>query len=130
MQLQAQWGCREEELWMDPVRGVICHGPVGPDPDLPGGWLLNIGDMPSTADTLQEDVFLRFLASCKSKEVDHAFFTGLTSAWHDELTPEPVDQTAVISALHRAPIAIANDVWKSYKESLVEEKVLGNGLTR
>ncbi|KAJ8087612.1 hypothetical protein PM082_006445 [Marasmius tenuissimus] len=128
--LRAQWECREEELWMDPVRGMICRGPVGPYPDLPGGWLLNIGDMPSTADTLQEDVFLRFLASCQSKEVDHAFFTGLTSAWHNELVPEPVDQSAVISALHRTPIAVANNVWKSYKESLVEEKVLDNELTR
>ncbi|KAK1226382.1 hypothetical protein PQX77_010644 [Marasmius sp. AFHP31] len=121
------WKCKVEELWMDSARGVICCGPEGPDPDLPYSELV-IEDMPSTVDLLQEDVCLRFMASCKSKQVDRVFVAGSISAGSDVVVPESFDQPTVISALTQTPIAVGNNVWGS--NDLVERKVLESGLTR
>ncbi|KAK1219174.1 hypothetical protein PQX77_018108 [Marasmius sp. AFHP31] len=122
------WKCKVEELWMDSARGVICCGPEGPYPYLPYSRL-EIEDMPSTVDLLQEDVCLRFMASCKSKQVDHKFVAGIGSAGSDVVVPESFDQPTVISALTQTPIAVGNHFWKSIG-CLVERKVLGSGLTR
>ncbi|KAK1235504.1 hypothetical protein PQX77_001262 [Marasmius sp. AFHP31] len=122
------WKCEEGELWMDSARGVICCGPEGPYPNLPYSCL-EIEDMPSTVDLLQEDVCLRFMASCKSKQVDHVFVRGIRSAGSDVAVPESFDQPTVISALTQTPIAVGNNVWESIG-CLVERKVLESGLTR
>ncbi|KAK1219908.1 hypothetical protein PQX77_017350 [Marasmius sp. AFHP31] len=123
------WECKEEELWMDSARGVICCGPEGPYLDLPDSEL-EIEDMPSTVDLLQEDVCLRFMASCKSKKVDHVFVAGIRSAGSDVVVPDSVDQPRVISALTQTPIAIGNNFWESTFNNLLERKVLESGLTR
>ncbi|KAK1233288.1 hypothetical protein PQX77_003563, partial [Marasmius sp. AFHP31] len=122
--------CEVEELWMDFARGVICCGPEGPYPDLPYSGL-EIKDMPSTVDLLQEDVCLRFMASCKSKQVDHAFVAGIRSAGSDVVVPQSFDQLTVISALTQTPIAVVgNNVWEDPCDEFVERKVLESGLTR
>ncbi|KAJ8089531.1 hypothetical protein PM082_014787 [Marasmius tenuissimus] len=52
--LCAQWGCNNEELWIDSSRGVICRGPKGPCSYLRWiGW--EIKDIPPTAELLQEE---------------------------------------------------------------------------
>ncbi|KAK1226380.1 hypothetical protein PQX77_010642 [Marasmius sp. AFHP31] len=122
------WKCKVEELWMDSARGVICCGPEGPYPYLPYSQL-EIEDMPSTVDLLQEDVCLRFMASCKSEVADRAVVQGIGWAGSDVGVPELFDQPTVISALTQTPIAVANNFWKSIG-CLVERKVLGSGLTR
>ncbi|KAK1217918.1 hypothetical protein PQX77_019411 [Marasmius sp. AFHP31] len=127
--LHWKWKCKVEELWMDSARGVIRCGPKGPYPDLPYSEL-KIEDMPSTADLLQEDVCLRFLASCKSKEVDHVFVEGIESAGSDTFMPESFDQLTVVSALTQTPIAVAKNVWENRDNRCVERKVLESGLTR
>ncbi|KAK1226381.1 hypothetical protein PQX77_010643 [Marasmius sp. AFHP31] len=123
------WKCEEGELWMDSARGVICCGPQGPYPYLPYSRL-EIKDMPSTVDLLQDDVCLRFIASCKSKEVDHVFVEGIRSAGGDVGVPELFDQPTVISALTQTPIAIGNNFWESTFNNLLERKVLESGLMR
>ncbi|KAK1225503.1 hypothetical protein PQX77_011556, partial [Marasmius sp. AFHP31] len=127
--LHLKWGCKQEELWIDPTRGMICCGPEGPNPNLPYSQL-RIEDMPSTVDLLQEDVCLRFMASCKSKEVDQIFVVGIRSAGSDVVMPESFDQLTVISALTQTPIAVAKNVWESRRSNLVERKVLESGLIR
>ncbi|KAK1235507.1 hypothetical protein PQX77_001265 [Marasmius sp. AFHP31] len=126
--LRRVWKCKEGELWMDFARGVICCGPEGPYPNLPSSQL-EIEDMPSTVDLLQEDACLRFMASCKSKVADRAFVEGIGSAGSDVVVPESFDQPTVISALTQTPIAVGNNVWESYG-CLKERKVLESGLTR
>ncbi|KAK1220283.1 hypothetical protein PQX77_016961 [Marasmius sp. AFHP31] len=123
-----KWRCKNEELWMDSARGVICCGPVGPHPNLLLLTLI-IEDMPSTVDLLHEDVCLRFMASCKSKEVDHGFVRGIRSVGSDVDVPELFDQPTVISALTQTPIAVGNHVWEDMGY-LKERKVFGSGLTR
>ncbi|KAK1219474.1 hypothetical protein PQX77_017804 [Marasmius sp. AFHP31] len=77
--LRRQLDCGDEELWMDSGRGVICHGPKGPYSEIPGDWLA-FNDLPPTAELLQEEVLVRFLASHKSKEADDAFMNALDDA--------------------------------------------------
>ncbi|KAK1222608.1 hypothetical protein PQX77_014543 [Marasmius sp. AFHP31] len=135
MLLQTQWRCGENELWVDTARGVICRGPVGPDPDLPWRSSIEIENPPSTVDLLQEPVLLRFLATLKSKEVDHTFLEAIRADWNDgNLTevPEPlVNQPTVLTTSSNTPIAFANQIWKnSGGVNLEDQKMEGNELTR
>ncbi|KAK1221296.1 hypothetical protein PQX77_015896 [Marasmius sp. AFHP31] len=134
--LSAQWGGDGtwSGLWMDPARGAICQGPDGPHDGLPLAGYVPISDLklPSTVDLLQEDVFLRFLASQNSREVDDAFISAIHECWHQRKdVPKFVSQPTLFSALTQAPIAFvfASYPWKSYC-GLVEQKELENGLTR
>ncbi|KAJ8089541.1 hypothetical protein PM082_014797 [Marasmius tenuissimus] len=127
--LHMQWGCWDAEMWLDPSRGVICHGPKGPFSHLPVGSL-NIKDLPPTAELLQEDVLMRFLASHKSKEADDVFFDAMYLASDDEDMPEQVDRPTIFSALTKTPIAVANNVWESWEDNLVDRTCLENGITR
>ncbi|KAK1218168.1 hypothetical protein PQX77_019153 [Marasmius sp. AFHP31] len=44
--------------------------------------------------------------------------------------PERVDRPTVFSAVTETPIAVANNVWTSHRDNLVEGTCLDNGLTR
>ncbi|KAK1233286.1 hypothetical protein PQX77_003561 [Marasmius sp. AFHP31] len=127
-----EWGSTVSELWMDSARGVICYGPCGPDLDVP--WLgLEIKDMPSTVDLLQDDVFLQFMANCRSKEADCVFIKGIETTMDAIDVPESFDQPTVISALTQTPIAVTENVWDSDDSGFNiggDRKVLDNGLTR
>ncbi|KAK1234749.1 hypothetical protein PQX77_002043 [Marasmius sp. AFHP31] len=123
------WGT-SNELWMDCGRGVFCRGPPGPASlALLGGF--RIGDIPLEADFLREDVLLRFLASLKSKEVDHDVIWQLTSGLR-RLWPQSrrVSQPTVISRLTNTPIAVADNTWGIRHGNLSDVKSLENGLTR
>ncbi|KAK1217679.1 hypothetical protein PQX77_019658 [Marasmius sp. AFHP31] len=123
--------CEEEELWVDSGRGVFCQGPEGPRSNI--RWMdeeVEAENLPLTAEMLQEDVFLRFLASLKSEQADWAF---LDAMWRngdgdDEGVPE-FDQPTIFSTLTATPIAVANNVWTSFR-GFTERKALENGLTR
>ncbi|KAK1221490.1 hypothetical protein PQX77_015696 [Marasmius sp. AFHP31] len=124
--------CEEEELWVDSGRGVFCQGPKGPLSNI--GWILEkveVEKLPLTAEMLQEDVFLRFLASLKSREADWLF---LRAMWwddydDDEGVPESFDQPTIFSTLTKTPIAVTNNIWTNGR-GLTERKALENGLTR
>ncbi|KAK1233605.1 hypothetical protein PQX77_003232 [Marasmius sp. AFHP31] len=132
-----QLGCETDiltttnELWMDCGRGAFCRGPPGP---AWAGWsCFRIGDIPLEADFLREDVLLRFLASVKSKEVDHDVIWHLKPRGWWRLWPPSrrVSQPTVISTLTNTPIAVANNTWSSSRHSnLSDVKSLENGLTR
>ncbi|KAK1220284.1 hypothetical protein PQX77_016962 [Marasmius sp. AFHP31] len=80
--------------------------------------------MPLTVDLLQGNVCLRFMASCRSKKVDHTFLDGIISTKSDVGVLELFDQPTVISALTQTPIAIGNHVWDDEYNNFVEKKVL------
>ncbi|KAJ8089509.1 hypothetical protein PM082_014765 [Marasmius tenuissimus] len=124
-----QWGCDNEELWIDSSRGVICRGPKGPYSRLTWiGWAIK--DIPPTAELLQEEVLVRFLASHKSKEADDAFMSAMVYARNREVVPEWVDRPTVFSTRTETPIAVANNVWESLEDNLVEQTCLQSGWTR
>ncbi|KAK1218043.1 hypothetical protein PQX77_019283 [Marasmius sp. AFHP31] len=127
--LTLQWDCENEELWMDLSRGVICRGPKGPHSRIPE-IELEFEDLPPTAELLQEEVLVHFLASHRSREADDAFMTAMYWAWDDRDVPEQVDRPTIFSALTKTPIAVANNIWKSDYNNLVEQTCLENGLTR
>ncbi|KAJ8087502.1 hypothetical protein PM082_006333 [Marasmius tenuissimus] len=120
-----------EKLWVDSTRGVICLGPQGPEPDIKwDSWDFQMENLPLTSELLQEDVFMRFLASQKSKEADRAFLWAI--CYHSERdvnVPESCHRPTIFSTLTATPIAFANNVWTS-REGFVERKVLENGWMR
>ncbi|KAK1226114.1 hypothetical protein PQX77_010919, partial [Marasmius sp. AFHP31] len=127
--LRNQWECADEEIWIDPTRGVVCRGPKGP-PSYIYLLQLTIKDLPPTAELLQEEVLVRFLACQKSREADDAFIDVMTFTRNDENVPEQVDRPTIFSALTKTPIAAANNVWTSAGDFLVERTCLENGWTR
>ncbi|KAJ8087435.1 hypothetical protein PM082_006265 [Marasmius tenuissimus] len=87
-------------------------------------------NLPLTSELLQEDVFMRFMASQQSKEFDLAIVRVIVyDADCDVNVPESFHRPTIFSTLTATPIAFANNVWAS-DHGLVERKVLKNGLTR
>ena len=115
---------------MDAGRGVICRGPEGPHPFIDFNLNLRVEELPSTADLLQEDVFLRFLASQKSKEVDRGLVRDIPRRGVNLYPSERCDQPTVFSTLTQTPIAVANNIWEVYYGPLSEQTLLENGVTR
>ncbi|KAK1219585.1 hypothetical protein PQX77_017681 [Marasmius sp. AFHP31] len=127
--LSSQLRCRDGELWLDPARGVFCRGPPGPDPML-SLWIFGRDQLPLTAELIQEDVLLRFLAGRKSKDIDNAVVCGVASSGAFTIVPERVLQPTVISMLTNAPIVVTNNSWKSFGDSLSDRKLLADGMAR
>ncbi|KAK1219415.1 hypothetical protein PQX77_017849 [Marasmius sp. AFHP31] len=126
------------ELWMDPARGTLCRGPPGPKPDLPWSvfrlWPEEREDVPWDAGLLQEDAFLRFVASLETKIVDFRFLSAIASASRPRIVAsEGISQVTVLSSLTNTTIAVGTSVWGSYSSNRLTEHVselLPNGLTR
>ena len=115
---------------MDAGRGVICRGPEGPNPGL-DWWSVYVEELPSTADLLQEDVFLRFLASRKSKKVDRGVVDAIRWSYDvREDASERCKQPTVFSTLTQTPIAVANNIWEDGSGDIPERTLLENGVTR
>ncbi|KAK1218378.1 hypothetical protein PQX77_018940 [Marasmius sp. AFHP31] len=150
--LQMNWHCSPKELWIDSARGIICHGPVGPHTWQ--GGMASVLTTPSTVDLLQGDVFLRFFASQKSKEVDQLFINNLIKFSRGTAVTEvpglvTPNTMRLFSALNHAPIAItpiaathlqagppqldygplARDLF-FYRPTLLDQTPLENGLMR
>ncbi|KAK1217884.1 hypothetical protein PQX77_019453, partial [Marasmius sp. AFHP31] len=127
--LHTQFGCEGRELWMDAARGVICRGPLGPRPDLHEQDFY-IQNLPSTAELVQEDVLLRFLASVKSKRADRAVAEGVSYSGNLEWIDVLPERVSVISRSTNTPISTANSLWETNCDSLIDGRLLKNGLTR
>ncbi|KAK1225473.1 hypothetical protein PQX77_011586 [Marasmius sp. AFHP31] len=137
--LATQLGCKSAgELWLDTGRGVLCCGAPGPNSLLyRGDWFHTT--LPLTTECLQEDVFIRFLASQpESLLVDFSVVTQFASSvawWYRGFTGVPeryerVSQSIVISTSTNFVIAVADSAWQSERGYLSDPKLLGNGLTR
>ncbi|KAJ8094942.1 hypothetical protein PM082_010158 [Marasmius tenuissimus] len=125
--LHRQLGCKEEELWIDSGRKVICRGPPGPRPNL--GWSALGIDLPLSADLLREDVLLRFLASLKKPHDRFVVVVAVDARNSDVHAPERVSQPTVISTSTNTIIAVANNVWTSADDGLSGRSLLENGST-
>ncbi|KAK1234220.1 hypothetical protein PQX77_002580, partial [Marasmius sp. AFHP31] len=127
--IRQQLGCGIEEMWLDPARGVFCRGLPGPTLQL---TIRDFGreKLPLTAELVQEDVLLRFLAGLKSKHVDDVVIREVAFSGALTRVPERVLRPTVISTLTNAPIAVANNTWKSFDDSLSDRTLLADGMTR
>ncbi|KAK1234776.1 hypothetical protein PQX77_002015 [Marasmius sp. AFHP31] len=127
--IHLQLCCRDGELWLDPARGVFCRGLPGPTLQL---TIRDFGseELPLTAELVQEDVLLRFLAGLKSKHVDDVVVCEVASSGAPTDVPERVLRPTVISGLTNALIAVANNTWTSFGNSLSDGKLLADGMAR
>ncbi|KAK1221649.1 hypothetical protein PQX77_015541 [Marasmius sp. AFHP31] len=128
--LHNQWDCDLGEIWMDPTRGVVCRGPKGPRSYYFIWDEFEIKDLPPNAELLQGEVLVRFLGNQRSREVDDAFMNVMLFLRESESIPERVNRPTIFSALTKTPIAVANNIWKSSEDNLVERTCLENGWTR
>ena len=116
---------------MDAARGVICRGPLGPSPHL-ADWYVQLRNVPSTVELLQEDAFVRFLATCKSKEVDRQFVRMIAWSYVIEDASGMCNKPTVFSTLTQTPIAVANNsnIWEDTRGTTSEQTLLEDGTTK
>ncbi|KAL0569572.1 hypothetical protein V5O48_012394, partial [Marasmius crinis-equi] len=112
--LSSWLGCGWHEIWIDPSRGEFCVGPWGPEPTSSwfGPYIKNI---PSSVELLKEEVCFRFLAGCKSRDVDWHVTVGLSWTLCRDLDLDfGIGQPTVISASTGEHIAVGTEVWNPY----------------
>ncbi|KAK1219300.1 hypothetical protein PQX77_017989 [Marasmius sp. AFHP31] len=122
-----QLHCEQDEVWLDPGKGVFCRGPPGPKSRFKGEIFC---ELPLTAELVQEDILLRFWAGLKSKHVDDDVVYGVALSGASTFVPERVLRPTVISTLTNAPIAVANNTWTSRCRGLSNRTLLADGMTR
>ncbi|KAL0566827.1 hypothetical protein V5O48_015176, partial [Marasmius crinis-equi] len=118
--------CNDNKIWLDPKKGELCEGPEGPHCEIPDEELeLGSGGVPCSAELLQDDSCLRFLASCKSKDVDQ-WITGLIAGEFNAGESE-------VPEVHQptnATIAVGGVFWEEGPGCVGEREAMGNGATR
>ncbi|KAK1217453.1 hypothetical protein PQX77_019890 [Marasmius sp. AFHP31] len=97
---------------------------------MPSCWSFGGEQLPLTAELIQEDILLRFLAGLKSKHVNDAVVRGVAYSGAWTAVPEQVLRPTVISTLTNTPIADANNTWTSHWNSLSDRKLLADGMAR
>ncbi|KAL0564014.1 hypothetical protein V5O48_018042, partial [Marasmius crinis-equi] len=120
-----QFGCWDNEIWLDPKKGELCRGPEGPK--------CKIFPMLLPARQrrvrLKDGTFLRFLAGVKSKDVDR-WVTDLITEQFSRGVPEvEVIQPTIFSTLTNTTIAVGDGLWKGPLACLGEREVMENGAT-
>ncbi|KAK1223987.1 hypothetical protein PQX77_013123 [Marasmius sp. AFHP31] len=142
---QLNWLDWTGTTWVDPARGMICRGPLGPadsDHELSTlyGAYLDVENLPPAIELLEEDISFCFLVSQKSAEVDRAFVKAICGQWADwadcpKYKLELYHRPSIVSALTRTSIAVANNAWipplwlEKY-EKIAARNILENELTR
>ncbi|KAL0563380.1 hypothetical protein V5O48_018688 [Marasmius crinis-equi] len=121
-------GYELNEVWIDPSRGVLCRGLVGPECKIFTGWTRIFKDIPSDVDFLKEDVFIRFAASVKSRNIDELLVGRLAYRGRSEGSTHRVNQPTVITPSN-TPIAFGPLRWRTY-DLHDESTELENGTTR
>ncbi|KAL0569460.1 hypothetical protein V5O48_012509 [Marasmius crinis-equi] len=141
-----QWN----RLWIDPKRGVLCHGPEGPEARSQPLGLIRFEesmDTPSSVELLQDDICIRFLVGLKSKDVDYYVVRGIS--WDDCSAIEVVDKSRppdcfwepivdhfkvnpkVVSTLTNTLVAVLTRTLDWFGAGDLEERVLlANGMMR
>ena len=79
---------------------------------------------------LKETALLPYLASFKAKNIDRTFVSAIRLGGGERGVPETVDRPTVFCKLTGTRIAVANQVWTSEKEYLVDQVLLEDGWTR
>ncbi|KAL0564059.1 hypothetical protein V5O48_017997, partial [Marasmius crinis-equi] len=143
-------------IWADPQRGVLCHGPQGPEDKLhePLCYSGEFRGAPPTVELLREDICTRFLVGLESKDVDDGVAFGLASTFSDHAAiwvvdkEDPADcfweptvdhfkvtRLMVVSTLTGTPVAVGpaaldwDDAGRLDKSGLDEKVLLANGMT-
>ncbi|KAJ8073242.1 hypothetical protein PM082_020112 [Marasmius tenuissimus] len=81
-------------------------------------------------DILQEDVFLRFLASSKSDLIDRYILVLTPPIWQELEPQEGVFNPTVVSTMTIEPIAVGNQVLRSINGTLFNRQFFDTGVTR
>ncbi|KAL0066725.1 hypothetical protein AAF712_006330 [Marasmius tenuissimus] len=122
-------GCWYDELWMDPARGVLCRGPMGPSCVI-NHFGFDWKVVPSDVELLKNDVLIRYLSSLSPEdELDLDVLQGLAWQCEGEVSDSRVQQPVVMSSLTDTYIAAGGGVWEG-RGCLGARKELENGLTR
>ncbi|KAJ8075096.1 hypothetical protein PM082_019423 [Marasmius tenuissimus] len=124
-----QLGCEGSSVWMDAQRGVLCRGLWGPDLELRCSYV-EIKNLPSTIELLQEDVCFRFFTCFKSKGVDRDVIDVLSSLFSESLARDfgfKSGPPTIFSTSTHTPIGVATGACWSLGSG---GTLLVNGLTR
>ncbi|KAG7090030.1 hypothetical protein E1B28_011650 [Marasmius oreades] len=121
--------CSRNELWMDPMKGRFCRGPIGPKCFDWQDVIHDALDVPSDVEFLKEAAVIRYLSS---KEEDRWFLAALSYSSHLEILdgdiPAP-SRTHVISGLTNSTIASFNNIrWKNWNDCLGKRQQMPNGV--
>ncbi|KAL0572812.1 hypothetical protein V5O48_009157 [Marasmius crinis-equi] len=100
-----------------------------PDCELPAGFF-HWENLPNSAELLQDDNCLRFLASLKSKVVDLGVVDAITRRGSEGVSAAKVRQPTVFSTSTNASIAVSDGLWKTGAECLSNRKVMENVMIR
>ncbi|KAF9262482.1 hypothetical protein L218DRAFT_1077979 [Marasmius fiardii PR-910] len=122
-------GCLRNELWMNPMKGSFCCGPVGPESIEWFDKFDYITTIPSDTEFLKEDVLIRYFSSIKD---DLGLMWALVFSSHFEHPEVPsFHYPHVIPSLTHSTIAfIWNIQWWSYGGCLQNGWKMSDGATR
>ncbi|KAF9267840.1 hypothetical protein L218DRAFT_649132 [Marasmius fiardii PR-910] len=123
--LRSSLDCPADELWLDPIKGRFCRGPVGPECHeryyMPGAITI-----PVDMDFLKKDIVQYF----SSLSYDSGFFYAIELLAHCTTT-EVIPATShnqVVSSLTNSMIAFTSDVrwWAWVSSSHRDEKLVAS----
>ncbi|KAF9257426.1 hypothetical protein L218DRAFT_1080930 [Marasmius fiardii PR-910] len=128
--LRRTLGCLRNELWMDPMKGTFCCGPVGPT-CLDWGDVFTGVRVPPDVELLKEDVIIRYFSDTVKDDAGLLWVLDYCSrAGHYQDAPSTY-YPHVISSLTESMIAFSGDVrWFSWKGCLHNRQKMPDGLTR
>ncbi|KAL0570308.1 hypothetical protein V5O48_011659 [Marasmius crinis-equi] len=124
--------CAANEIWLDTKKGELTRGPVGPDFELHVDVFgLDLPVVPESAEHLHDDIFLRYLARQKSKDVDRSVVNGIAWLYTPGVSQVEVHQSTIFSKSTNATVANSGGLWeKDWSDCLGEREVTENGETK
>ncbi|KAF9266030.1 hypothetical protein L218DRAFT_997373 [Marasmius fiardii PR-910] len=131
MLMRSNWQCTQRELWIDPIKGVLCHGPVGPQCHkrlYPADSSIMV---PSTLDLLEGDVMIRYFTTMHSRL--GLLETLVLSAWFNKFeSTTATNDVYFISTQTGFTIASSQEsgLWRCFPGSCLDSGiVMPGGLT-
>ncbi|KAL0568357.1 hypothetical protein V5O48_013632 [Marasmius crinis-equi] len=128
--IEMHFKCYDNKIWLDPKKGELCQGPVGPECYTGSVGYGKWENLPCSAKFLQDSNSLPFLASRKAKSVDREVVDVIAWEWSWGDSKVEVHQPTIFSASTNATVAVSGGLWKSYSSCLGEREVVENGATR
>ena len=122
---------------MDPRIGVLCTGPEGPWCE-EGTWsVLPLFEVPTDAELLKENVFLRYLASLRlGGDFDNEIIGVLAMPMRDPEQSHLIPRRPCILSAFNTVVAVRSGIWWSWgtcpfvNSCLGERELLEDGLNR